>query len=104
MESEDTRVANKIVSKLRSEKNISFVNISKRAMKEGRQNLAMKLLYEEPSAFKRVPVLIWMGKNCKDFERLCLKLQLSKSANASEKERINSRIETKEWKEDVEQK
>ncbi|KAL4451003.1 hypothetical protein ABPG74_021325 [Tetrahymena malaccensis] len=92
---EDNRVAEKIISKLRNEKNVSFVNIAKRATKECRQNLAMKLLYQEPSAFKRVPVLIWMGKNCLEFETNAL------TQSGLDRNEIEEKLKSKEWKEDV---
>lgn len=68
-------------------------------MKEGRQKLASLLLEQEPSAFKRVPVLILMGKNCEEFERTTLRI-----TNIDGEEEVNNKLNSEEWPIEVEKK
>lgn len=50
-----------IKEKIKEEKGVSFTEIAHRAIEVGKANLALKLLDNEPSLAKRVPVLLWMA-------------------------------------------
>lgn len=50
-----------IKEKIKEEKGVSFTDIAHRAIEAGKPNLALKLLDNEPSLAKRVPVLLWMA-------------------------------------------
>ena len=50
-----------IKEKIKEEKGVSFTEIAHRAIEVGKSGLALKLLKNEPSLAKRVPVLLWMA-------------------------------------------
>ena len=50
-----------IKEKIKEENGVSFTEIAHRAIDVGKSGLALKLLDNEPSLAKRVPVLLWMA-------------------------------------------
>ena len=61
MQEDDDRLCQLIKDKIKEEKGVSFTEIAHRAIEVGKASLALKLLDNEPSLAKRVPVLLWMA-------------------------------------------
>ncbi|KAM3144242.1 hypothetical protein pb186bvf_003704 [Paramecium bursaria] len=63
---DDETLSQQIKEKIKEEKGVSFTEIAHRAIEEGKAQLALKLLENEPSLAKRIPVLLWMASYQQD--------------------------------------
>lgn len=58
---DDDKLCQIIKEKIKEERGVSFTEIAHRAIEVNKAGLALKLLDNEPSLAKRVPVLLWMA-------------------------------------------
>ena len=58
---DDDQLCFLIKEKIKEETGVSFTEIAHKAIEVGKSGLALKLLDNEPSLAKRVPVLLWMA-------------------------------------------
>ncbi|CAD8176545.1 unnamed protein product [Paramecium octaurelia] len=83
---DDDQLCQIIKEKIKEEKGVSFTQIAQKSIEIGKSQLALKLLDNEQSLSKRIPVLIWManyqqGNNNSYYEKALIDAIASKDSN-----------------------